>query len=328
MKRTMLLLSISVLAPLILASVHLAEAQQARKVPRIGYLSAGSSLPPSPNLEAFRQGLRDLGYIEGKNIVIEYRYANGKLGRLSELAAKLVRTKVDIIFVTGNRAARAAKQATNTIPIIVGGAGDLVGTGLVASFARPGANITGSTRLSKELAGKRIEILRDSLSKVSRVAAILSTRQDQDELREMESAARQLAVKIQPIEVRDSNEFQSAYTAMARKDAEALIILHSGFSYNHRRQLLDLAVNNRLPSMCELSVWTDAGCLMSYGPDVVHIARRAAILVDKVLKGARPSNLPVEQPTKFELIINLKTAKQIGVTIPKEVLFRANKVIK
>jgi putative ABC transport system substrate-binding protein len=272
--------------------------------------------------------LRDLGYIEGENIVLEYRFAEGKRDRLPELASDLVRTRVDVIFVTGNRATRAAKQATSTIPIVVGGAGDLVGAGLVASLARPGGNITGSTRMSTALGGKRIELLKEAVSKVSRVAVIWSTRQDRSELGEIENAARQLSVNIQPVKVRDPDEFQRGYTAMAKDRADALIILHSGFAYAHRRRLLELAGKNRLPSMCETSRWTKSGCLISYGPDRLHLYRRAAYLVDKILKGARPGDLPIEQPTKFELIINLKTAKKIDLKIPPNVLYRADKVIK
>jgi putative ABC transport system substrate-binding protein len=279
-------------------------------------------------LVTFREGLRELGYMEGKNFVIEYRSAGGKRDRLPKLAAELVRAKVDVIVVTGNRATKAAKQATSTIPIVVGGAGDLVRAGLVATLAQPGGNITGSTRMATELGGKRIEVLKEAVSKVSRVGVIWSTRQDRDELRETETAARQLGVKILPVKVREPNQIQSAYTAMVKERADSLIILHSGFAYSHRKQLLELGEKNQLPSMCEQARWTKAGCLMSYGPDVPYLYRRAAIYVDKILKGAKPADLPVEQPKKFELIINLKTAKQIGVTIPTEVLFRADKVIK
>jgi len=319
---------ICLLPTVLLLTVSLIGAQQPGKVHRIGYLSTRSSSPATPAQEAFRQGLRDLGYIEGKNIVLEYRFAEGKRDRLPELAAELVRIQVDVIFATGNRATRAAKNATSTIPIVVGGAGDLVGTGLVASIARPGGNITGSTRMSRDLVGKRIELLKEAVSKVSRVAVIWSTRQDRIELREMESPARQLGVKVQPVKVRDPNEFQSGYAVMAREQADALIILHSGFAYRHRRRLLELAAKNRLPSMCETARWTKSGCLISYGPDRSYLYRRAATYVDKILKGANPGDLPIEQPTKFELIINLKTAKQIGLTIPPEVLYRADKVIK
>jgi putative ABC transport system substrate-binding protein len=295
---------------------------------RIGVLSAGYASGYERNIDPFREGLRELGYIEGKTILFEVRHADGHLDRLPQLADELVRLNVDAIFVTGNQAAAAAKRATNKIPIVVGGAGDLVGTGLVASLANPGGNLTGSTRMSTELGGKRIELLKDVIPKVSRVAVILSTRQDRDELKQLENAARELEVKIQPIEVRDPSQFQSTYGAMTKQHAEAVVIFHSGFTYSRRAQLLSLAVNHRLPSLCEQSGWTDNGCLISYGPDQSHLARRAAALVDKILKGTRPAEIPVEQPTKFELIINLKTAKQIGLTIPPNVLARADRVIR
>ncbi len=327
MKRRFFVFS-CMLPTVLLLTVSLIGAQQTDKVYRIGYLSTRSPSPDSPAQKAFRQGLRDLGYIEGKNLVLEYRFAEGNRDRLPDLAADLVRTHVDVIFATGNRATRAAKQATSTIPIVVGGAGDLVGTGLVASIARPGGNITGSTRMSTELGGKRIELLKEAISQVSRVAVIWSTRQDGVELRELESPARQLGVKIQPVKVWDPDEFQSGYAAMVRERADALVILHSGFAQAHRKRLVKLAAKNQLPSMCETSRWTKSGCLISYGPDRLHLYRRAAYLVDKILKGARPGDLPIEQPTKFELIINLKTAKKLGLTIPPDVLYRADKVIK
>ncbi len=304
------------------------EAQQEGKVYRIGILTGGSVSTAKRNIDPFLEGLRELGYVEGKNLVIEYRQAERKRDRLPGLAAELVRTKVDVILVVGTRPIAVAKQATSTIPIVAGGAGDLVRAGLVASLAQPGGNITGSTRMATELGGKRIELLQEAVSKVSRVGVIWSTRQDREELREIETVARQLGVKILPVKVRDPNQIQSAYEAMAKERADALIILHSGFAYTHRRQLLELAANERLPSMCEESRWTKAGCLISYGPDVPYLYRRAAVYVDKILKGAKPGDLPIERPTKFELIINLKTAKQIGVTIPPEVLLQATKVIK
>ncbi len=320
------------LTALFLAPCFIVQAQQGKKVARIGYLATESSAESlggaQRHISPFKEGLRELGYVEGKNILIEYRYAEGDPVRLRELAAELVRAKVAVIVATGNRAITAAKQATTTIPIIVGGAGDLVGTGLVASLARPGGNITGSTRMSTELSGKRIEVLKDAVSRISSLAVILATRQDQDELKEMENAARQLSVKLQPVNIRDFSEFQSAFAAMVREHADALTIIHSGFAFARRKELVELAVKHRLPTMCEQTAWTDAGCLMSYGPDVPHLARRAAYYVDKVLKGADPAVLPVEQPAKFEFVVNLKTAKQIGLAIPPNVLARADRVIR
>ena len=313
-----------------LAAGTLAEAQQPKNIPQIGFLTGGFVSTAKRNLDAFREGLREFGYVESKNFVLESRYAEGKVDRLPELASELVRLKVDVILVGGTEPTAAAKQATSTIPIIVGGAGDLVGTGLVMSLARPGENITGLTRMSPDLSRKRFEILKEAVPKISRVAVILSstTLLDKDELREMESEARRLAVKVQPIDVRDRKEFQDAYVAMVRERADAVIILQGAFTGSHRTELTGLASNKRLPSMCETGVWTEDGCLVSYGPDLVYLYRRAAIFVDKILKGAKPADLPVEQPMKFELVINLKTAKQIGLTIPQSVLYRADKVIK
>jgi putative ABC transport system substrate-binding protein len=325
MRRNIIILIMAFTA---LISAHPTDAQQADKVYRIGILTGGSVSTAKRNIDPFLEGLRELGYVEGKNIVIEYRQAERKRDRLPGLAAELVRIKVDVILVVGTRPIAVAKQATSTIPIVAGGAGDLVRAGLVASLAQPGGNITGSTRMATELGGKRIELLQEAVSKVSRVGVIWSTRQDREELRETETAARQLGVKILPVKVRDPNEIQSAYAAIARERADAIIILHSGFAYTHRRQLLELAEKNQLPSMCEESRWTKAGCLMSYGPDVPYLYRRAAVYVDKILKGAKPADLPVEQPTRFELIINLKTAKKLGLTIPPQFLALANKVIK
>lgn len=305
-----------------------AEAQQAGKKYRVGILSQNTASGSKRNMDPFREGLRELGYVEGKNIIIEYRYADRKVDRLPALATELVRTNVDVIVVAGSRAIMAAKQAISTIPIVVGAAADLVGTGVVASLARPGRNITGSTRMSTELGGKRVELLKEALSKVSRVAVIVSTRQDREELKSTADAASKLGVKIQLVELRDRSEFQDAFPEIAKERADAIIILHSGFTFTHRKQLLELAAQNQLPSMCEQAAWTSAGCLVSYGPDVPHLYRRAAIYVDKILKGRKPGELPVERPVKFELIINLKTAKQLGLTIPPNVLARADRVIR
>jgi len=323
---------VCLLAVPLLTTISFAYAQQEIRAPRIGFLTAQSQSETSEdalrNLAPFREGLRDLGYIEGKNIVIDFRYAGGDQARLRENAAGLAHAKVDAIVTTGNRATAAAKEATATIPIIVAGAGDLVGTGLVASLSRPGGNITGSTRMSTELGGKRIELLKETLARLSRLGVLVATRQDQNELKEMESPARQLNVKIQSVSLRGLSEFKTAFASMVGDRADALMIVHSGFTYGYRGALLQLAATNRLPSICEQAAWANAGCLMSYGPDVPHLARRAAHFLDKILKGAKPAELPVEQPTKFELVINLKTAKQIGLTIPPNVLARADRVIR
>jgi putative ABC transport system substrate-binding protein len=305
-----------------------AEAQQPKKVPRIGVLTPGFA--GGPDLGAFRQGLRDLGYVEGKNIVIEHRYAEGKLDRLPELATEMVRLKVDIIAVGSTRAAIAAKQATSTIPIVVGSAGDLVGAGLVSSLARPGGNVTGLTNIDPDFSAKRLELLKETFPKISRVAVLYhgGPGGDEEELRETEAAARALGVQIQSLKVKDPSQFQDAYAAMNKERADALIIFQSSFTFPRRRQLVELATKNRLPTICGQAVWIEDGGLISYGTDFRQSWRRAATYVDKILKGAKPDDLPVEQPMKFELVINLKAAKQIGVTIPPNVLARADKVIR
>jgi putative ABC transport system substrate-binding protein len=319
------------LVGLALASVHLAEAQQAKRVPVIGYLRQGS--PTSAKLEddAFRQGLRDLGYVEGKNILIEYRYAEGKVDRVPDLVSELVRLKLDAIVVGGDRATRAAKEATSTIPIIVGSAGDLVGAGLVASLAKPGGNITGSTGIASDVSGKRLELLKEVIPKALTVAVIWYPSKgvtDYAEVKETETAAGHLGVKVHVVPVRDPSEFQSAYADITKQRANAVVIIQGAFTLTHRTQLVELAARHRLPSMCEQSAWTNDGCLMSYGRDQLSQWRRAAYFVDRILKGTKPADLPVEQPMKFEFVINLKTAKQIGLTIPQSVLYRADKVIK
>jgi putative tryptophan/tyrosine transport system substrate-binding protein len=309
----------------------MAEAQQAKKTYRIGMLNGGSASTAKANYDTFREGLRQLGYVEGANVILEHRYADGKSNRLPELAAELVRLKVDVILVGGSQTTTAAKQATSTIPIVVGSAGDLVGAGLVTSLARPGGNVTGSTAVDADLSGKRLELLREAIPKASRVAVLWHRFRDStdlDDVKEIEAAARHLGVKVQIVEVQDPTKFQSVYAAVTRERADALIIVQGSFTSAHRVQLLELAMKNRLPSMCEDSRWTNDGCLVSYGPDLRYQWGRAAVFVDKILKGVKPADLPVEQPTKFELIINLKTAKQIGLTIPPNVLARADRVIR
>jgi len=307
-----------------------AQAQQTKKILRIGLLSGQRSSPMPPVIEALRQGLRELGYVEGKNLLIEYRWAEGKDDRYAPLAAELVNLGVDVIVVSGTQATVAAKQATNTIPIVVGGAGDLVGEGLVASLARPGGNVTGFTNIDMDLSAKRLQLLREALPKVSRVAVLYhgGPGGDQDELRETQTAAKKLGVQIQPLHVLEPDQFQPAYAAMTKERAQALIIFSGSFTSSHRRELLDLAAKSRIPTMCGNPEWSDAGALISYGHDRLDQYRRAAVYVDKVLKGIRPADLPVQQPMKFELVINLKTAKQIGVTIEPNLLVRANRVIR
>jgi putative ABC transport system substrate-binding protein len=323
-----------VLATVILACFHLVEAQQPTKIPRIGYLGGTSPSAASARIEAFRQGLRELGYVEGKNIVIEWRHHEGKLDRLPALAAELVRLKVDIIITVGPPAARAAKEATVTIPIVMMQVGDPVGSGFVASLARPGGNITGLSSLAPELSGKRLELLKEIVPRLSRVAVFgTSTSPDNAQsLREVELAAGAFGVKLQYLDVldpRDPKDIETAFRAASKGRAEAVLMMVAGsVGTGHRTQILELAVKSRLPVIYSGRADVEAGGLMSYGVNNTDLDRRAATYVDKILKGRKPADLPVEQPTKFELIINLKAAKQIGLTIPPSVLARADKVIK
>ena len=314
----------------LLALGVIAEAQQPKKVARIGLFSGSRPSPMPPAIEAFREGLRELGCVEGRDILFEYRWAEGKVDRYAVLAAELVRLGVDVIVTQGTQATVAAKQATNTIPIVAGGAGDLVGEGLVSSLARPGGNVTGFTNIDPDLSAKRLQFLRETLPKVSRVAVLYhgGPGGDQDELRETQTAAKSLGVQIQALHVLEPDQFQRAYAAMTKERAQALIIFHGSFTSFHRRALLDLAAKIRIPTLCGTPEWSEAGGLISYGHDRRDQYRRAASYVDKILKGAKPADLPVEQPKKFELIINVKTAKQIGLTIPPNVLARATKLIK
>ena len=306
------------------------EAQQTKKVLRIGLLSATRPSPMPPAIEALRQGLRELGYIEGQNIIVEYRWADGKDDRYAPLAAELVSLGVDVIVTQGTQATIAAKQATSTIPIIVGTAGDLVGEGLVASLARPGGNVTGFTNIDPDLSAKRLEFLREAFPKISRVAVLYhgGPGGDQEELRETQTAAKKLGVDIQALHVLEPEQFELAYAAMTKERAQALIIFSGSFTNAHRRVLLDLAAKIRIPTMCANPIWAEAGGLISYGHDGRDQWRRAAGYVDKVLKGTKPADLPVQQPMRIELVVNLKTAKEIGVAIPPNVLARADRVIR
>jgi putative tryptophan/tyrosine transport system substrate-binding protein len=307
-----------------------AEAQQPVKTSRIGILMSGSPEPRRAILDAFRQGLRDLGYIEGNNIVIEYRFSEGMDERLPELAAELVRLKVDVIVTSGIAPPVAAKKATKTIPIVMGVVGDAVGTGLVGSLAQPGGNVTGLTLLGPELNGKRLEILKETVPKLSRVAVLLNpANQGSTSYRkEVEVAARSLGVELHRVEASRPNELASALSETKMGRAQALLTLNDTMFFSQQVQIANLSIKTGLPAMFPESEYVNAGGLMSYGPHLPDLFRRAATYVDKVLKGAKPADLPVEQPTKFELVINLKTAKQIGLTIPPNVLARADKVIR
>jgi len=306
-----------------------AEAQQPARIPRIGILIGSSASRYSARVEAFRRRLRELGYVEGKNIFIEYRYAEGKLERLPDLAAELVGLKVDVIVTTG-QAVLVAKKASPTLPIVFGAAADPVGAGLVSSLARPGGNITGLSLMAQDLDGKRLELLKEAFPKVARVAFLWVPVDSRGNLAltEMEAAAKALGFKLQSLEVRSLEDFDGAFARAKTNGAHALITSASPLIDTQQRQVLDFAAKNRLPAMYHTSEYVEAGGLMSYAPNYADLWRRTADYVDKILKGAKPADLAVEQPTKFEFLVNLKTAKQIGLTIPQKVLARADKVIK
>jgi ABC-type uncharacterized transport system substrate-binding protein len=317
-------------AATLLLSATLADAQQSTKVPRIGYLGANSATVNPDRIEAFRQGLREFGYVEGKNILIEWRSAEGKFDRLPTLAAELVRLKVDIIITGGPQSNRAAKEATVTIPIVMGFDNDPVRNGFVASLARPGGNITGLATLAPEINGKLIELLKEIVPRLSHLAVLGTSTQpgSAQSLREAELAARSFGVQVQYLDVRGPKDIEPAFRAAGKEHANGLLVLQSPVINSQRTQVADLAVKSRLPAIFPQSGYVEAGGLMYYGANTADLFRRAAHYVDKILKGAKPADLPVEQPTKFELVINLKTAKQIGLTIPPNVLARADRVIK
>jgi len=306
------------------------QAQQPMKIPRIGFLNAASPSAILARYEAFRLGLRELGYVEGKNIVIEYRYAEGKLDRLQELAAELVRLKVDVIVTAGPSATRSVKKATVTIPVVMAFDYDPVGSGAIANLARPGGNITGLSALYPEMSGKRLELLKEIVPKLLRVAVLGSSTQpgNAQAVKEMELAAGALGTQLQYLEVGAPKDIESAFRAAIQGRADAVLVLTSPVFVSQRNQLADLAIKSRVPATYQASEYVEAGGLMSYGVNIADLHRQAARYVDKILKGAKPADLPVEQPTKFELIINLKAAKQLGLTIPPNVLARADKVIK
>jgi putative tryptophan/tyrosine transport system substrate-binding protein len=321
---------VCLLATVFLITAQSAEAQQAKKVPRIGYLSGTSLSAAAARTEAFRQGLRDLGYIEGKNIVVEYRYAEGKLDRQRELAAELVRLNVDAIVTAGPTVTRAAKEVTGTIPIVMAFDTDPVGNGFVVSLAQPGGNITGLSALSPEISGKQLELLKEIVPKVLRVAILVNSTEpaNPQSLKEIELAAGAFGVQLQYLDIPGPKDIETAFQAANKGRADAVLVLPSPVFNTHRKKIADLAKKSRLPAMFYAPEWVEDGGLASYGVSFTDLYRRAARYVDKILKGAKPADLPVEQPTKFELVINLKTAKQIGLTIPQWVLMRADRVIK
>ena len=319
------------LCALLLALSAPAEAQQQlKKLHRIGILLVGSSSFYSAWIDVFRQGLKELGYIEGKNIAIEYRYAEGKADRLPALAAELVGLKVEIVFTSSTPSVLAVKKATSTIPIVFVSISDPVASGLVTSLARPGGNITGLSIVAVELSGKRLELLKEAVPSVTRVAFIWNSANPAQapQWGEAQAAAQALGLQLQSLEVRSANDFDSAFEAALKERVQALITTPEALFGTHLKRIVEFAAKNRLPTMYGNPQFVDAGGLMSYAPDYTVQYRRAAIYVDKILKGSKPADLPVEQPTKFEFIINLKAAKQIGLTIPPNVLARADKVIK
>jgi putative ABC transport system substrate-binding protein len=318
------------IAVILLAVAVIAEAQQSAKVRRIGYLRLGGPPRNLVRIDAFRQGLRQLGYAEGKDIIIEYRFADGKLDRLNELTAELVRLKVDVIVTGGPAPTRAAKAATATIPIVMTQDADPVGNGFVASLARPGGNITGLSTLAPEISGKQLELLKETVTKLSNVAVLgTSTIPGHSlSLREIGLAAGVLKVQLQYLDVLGPKDIETVFRAATDQRAEALIVFGGSILLAQRTPILEFAVKRRLPAIYSGQVIVDAGGLMSYGVNQVDLDRRAATYVDKILKGAKPADLPVEQPKKFDFVVNLKAAKQIGLTIPPNLLVRADRVIK
>ena len=324
-------LAVVLAVSLILVPLATAAAQHSERVPRVGVLHPRTRSDASPQTDAFLHGLRELGWVEGKNVVIEYRWAEGRSDRLPDLAAELVRLKVDVIFAGNTSVAVAAKNATGAIPIVMATGGDPVGLGLVASLARPGGNVTGlSFSVGMETVGKGLELLKETVPHLRRVAVLSNPDNPAQALaiQNLKVSARSVRVQLQLLEARGPNEFDSAFAAMARARADALFVMLDPFFGIHRAQLQDLAAKNRLPAMYGAREYTEAGGLMSYGSDFRDNFRRAATYVDKILKGAKPADLPVEQPTKWEFVVNLKTAKALGLTIPQSVLQRADEVIQ
>jgi putative ABC transport system substrate-binding protein len=326
MRAMILWLLITVLLP----TAPSAQAQQPGKIPRIGVLITASASIASPRLQAFQQGLRDLGYVEGQNIQFEYRYAEGKPDTLPELINELIALKVDLIVADTSNATQAAKNATQTIPVVFTSANDPVGDRQVSSLARPGGNLTGFSLLAADLNGKRLELLKEAFPKITRVAFLPITGEAIGEKRfnEAEVAAKGLRLQLQRLNAKGADDLVNGFEAVKRAGAQALIVHPSTFAVTNRSRIIDLAAQYRLPAIYPSTPYAEAGGLMSYGPDVVDNYRRAAVYVDKILKGTKPGDLPVQQPMKFEFIINVKAAKQIGLTIPPNVLVRADRVIR
>jgi ABC-type uncharacterized transport system substrate-binding protein len=315
---------------MVMALCITAGAQDPTKVPRIGYISVASPSAVAVRVEAFRQGLRELGYIEGKSIVIEYRYAEGNLDRLPDLVAELVHLKMDVIVSPGGQVTRAAKEATRTIPIVMAFDSDPVGNGFVASLARPGGNVTGLSTVSPDLSGKQLELLKEIVPKLSRVAVIGDSTNpgNAQALKVTEAAAAELRTQLQYLNIVGPKDIEAVFRDASKGHADAVLILSSVVAFSQRKEIAAITAKNRLPAIYPRPEYVDAGGLMFYGVDANDLFRRAATYVDKILKGRKPADLPVEQPIKFEFVINLKAAKQIGLTIPPNVLARADRVIK
>src|SRR5918999_4622009 len=318
------------LCALLCVKIYPVEAQDSKNIPRLGFLSVGAAQDERDRLGVFQEGLRELGYIEAKNILIEYRFADGKLDRLPELATALARLNVNIIVTAGNEAVQAAKNATQSIPIVMAFSGDPVGAGFVASLARPGGNITGLSRINIELTAKRLELLNETVPSATRIAVLFNPegRVPMLALKEAQAAAQRLGLHIQALEMKAPQDIETAFRSAARDRAAAVMTLPGGFTGFHRTRIVNLAAKSRLPGVYNNSRFVEDGGLMSYASDQREEFRRAALYVDRILKGAKPADLPVEQPTKFDLLINLKAAKQIGVKIPANVLARADRVIR
>ena len=329
MRKTILRVALGAMA---LALCSSAEAQESGKIPRIGYVRVvGVPSVPGPNVEAFRQGLKDLGYVEGKNILIEFRYAEGKRDRVPSLVAELVQLKVDVLISGDDPAIRAAKEATKTIPIVMVINQDPVATGLVDSLARPGGNITGISRLTRELSGKRLELLTEVVPGMARVGILWDSSSEGSKIsfKEYQAAARALKIQLRSLEVRGPDpDLDGAFQSAVKGRASAVVAMGGGLLNGRRKQIANYAIKHRLPSMYDSSLWIEPGGLISYSSNDAESYRRAAWIVDKILKGTKPADIPVEQPTKFELVINLKTAKALNLTIPQSVLFRADRVIR
>ena len=315
---------------LLVAVPHAVDSQEPTRVWRLGFLGAGSHTSGDPRVQALRQGLRELGYVEGRNLAVEFRWAGGDPKRLPGLAAELVQLRVDAIVAQGTQATDAARRASKAVPVVFAVAGDPVGTGLVSSLARPGGNVTGLTDVAPEIAGKRLELLREAVPGITRIAVLWNPANPSaaPQMKDTGAAAHSFGLRVRSLESRDVSQLDGAFTAAVQDQARAVIVLSDGALYGRRVQIAQLATRHRLPCVAWTPEFADSGCLFAYGANVVEMHRRAANIVDRILKGANPADLPVEQPTKFELVVNLKTARALGLTIPPTMRARADRVIE